>query len=315
MDRRPRFSLDLLRAFVSAARHLSFTRAANELFVTQSAVSHEIKKLEQSLGKPLFHRVNRSLHLTQAGAEFFHAAEEALGIVDAATLRIAGGRKTLSLTTTEALASMWLVPKLPAFTRAHPGIDVRIAASNEWLSFEREHLDIALRFVVRGTEAPAAPLFSRYEIFPVCAPALARDRKRPLRTPADLAHHVLLDFETQVYGRPWYDWDNWYEGMGIQRVQTAGRLRFSHYDQVIQAAMEGAGVAVGKIPHLYRHLEQGLLQAPMGNAGKAHYGDFYAVVSDASSGDPVCLAFLAWLEREIAEDRKRRENAQGTRKR
>ena len=101
-----------------------------------------------------------------------------------------------------------------------------------------------------------------YEQFPVCAPALACDPLRPLRTPADLSRHVLLDFETTLYGRQWYDWMRWFGAKGIREMKATGSLRFSHYDQVIEAAVNGAGVAVGKRPHLITHLRDGVLVAP-----------------------------------------------------
>src|SRR5258706_283530 len=153
-QRAPRLSLDLLRAFRSAARHLSFTRAAREQFVTQSAVSRAMRTLEEQLGQPLFHRVNRALTLTHAGEELYRASDEALGLIDAATDRLTGSARALAFTTTTALASTWLVPKLPQFTRLHPGTDVRIFASNDMVDLEREHIDVALRFVPPGADAP-----------------------------------------------------------------------------------------------------------------------------------------------------------------
>ena len=222
MDKNLRLSLDLLRGFRAAARHLSFTRAARELFVTQSAISREIKKLEEQIGQPLFHRVNRALQLTHAGEELYRAADEALALIDAATERLAGAGRTLGVTTTTALASLWLVPRLPQFTRRHPGIDVRIAATNDMFNLEREHLDIAIRYVPPGWDIPSGVRLVDYEIFPVCSPAYARDKSRPLRTPADLAGHVLLDFEAILYGRSWYDWEQWFDAMKI-RKGDAGR--------------------------------------------------------------------------------------------
>src|SRR6266568_5099426 len=133
MDKNLRLSLDLLRGFRAAARHLSFTRAANELFVTQSAISREIKTLETQLGQPLFHRVNRALQLTHAGEQLYRAADEALALIDATTERLAGSGSTVAVTTTNALASLWLAPRLPRFNRIHPGIGVRVAASNDKL--------------------------------------------------------------------------------------------------------------------------------------------------------------------------------------
>jgi DNA-binding transcriptional LysR family regulator len=302
MDKNLRLSLDLLRGFRAAARHLSFTRAARELFVTQSAISREIKKLEEQIGQPLFHRVNRALQLTHSGEELYRAADEALALIDAATVRLAGAGRSLGVTTTTALASLWLVPRLPRFTRRHPGIDVRIAATNDMFNLEREHLDIAIRYVPPGWDIPSGVRLVDYEIFPVCSPALARDKARPLRTPADLAGHVLLDFEAVLYGRPWYDWEQWFDAMKIRKGTRAGTLRFSHYDQVIQAALEGSGVAIGKRPHLTRHLRDGVLFAPFGREWVAGLGGFDIVVAESMARRDTVDAFVAWLRNEVRRD-------------
>ena len=304
-QRAPRLSLDLLRAFRSAARHLSFTRAAREQFVTQSAISRAMRTLEEQLGQPLFHRVNRALTLTHAGEELYRASDEALGLIDATTDRLTGSAGTLAVTTTTALASTWLVPKLPQFARLHPGTDVRIFASNDMIDLEREHIDVALRFVLPDTDAPNGDCLVEYWQFPVCLPAIARSRKRPLRTVADLASHVRLDFETIVYGRPWYDWEYWFEAMGVRPVAPAGTMRFSHYDQVIEAATEGSGIAIGKWPHLARHLRQGVLCAPLGADGVAHIGGFYLVVARNAVGRESVKAFVAWLRDEVQRDEAR----------
>ena len=304
-QRAPRLSLDLLRAFRSAARHLSFTRAAREQFVTQSAISRAIRTLEEQLGQPLFHRVNRALTLTHAGEELYRATDEALGLIDATTERLIGSSGTLAVTTTTALASTWLVPKLRQFARLHPGIDVRIYASNDMVDLEREHIDVALRFVPLGSDPPNNDCLVEYRTFPVCLPAMARARKRPLRTTGDLAAHVRLDFETVVYGRPWYDWEHWFTAMKMRPVAFAGTMRFSHYDQVIAAAREGTGVAIGKWPHLAGHLRRAELCAPLGPAGVAHVGGFYLVVARTSMGRDSVEAFVAWVRDEVRHDEAR----------
>jgi DNA-binding transcriptional LysR family regulator len=301
--RAPRLSLDLLRGFRAAARHLSFTRAARELFISQPAISREVRTLEDQLGKPLFRRVKGALELTEAGQELYRAADEALGIVDAAALRVAGSLRALSVTTTVALASTWLVPRLPRFAQLHPEIDMRFVASNDMVDLEREHLDVAIRFVLAGTIAPSSDKLFDYQQFPVCAPALTRDRQRPLRVPADLANHVLLDLETVVYGRPWYDWQMWFDAMKLRCARSAGWLRFSHYDQVIAAAIEGSGVAVGKRPHLTQHLRDGVLVAPLGDQAVRTLGGFYIEV--ARSAQPEVVApFVDWLHAEAECDAK-----------
>jgi LysR family transcriptional regulator, glycine cleavage system transcriptional activator len=305
MKRRPRLSLDLLRAFRSSARHLSFTRAAHEQFVTQSAISRAIHTLEEQLGQPLFHRANRALMLTQAGEELYRATDEALGLIDATTDRLSGSGDVLAVTTTTALASTWLVPNLSGFARNHPRTDVRIFASNDMVDLERERIDVALRFVLPDAQPPDAELLVEYRQFPVCLPALARDRKRPVRTVGDLASHIRLDFETIVYGRPWYDWEHWYEAMGVRPVSPAGTMRFSHYDQVIAAAKDGSGIAIGKWPHLARHLREDGLCAPLGAGGVATLGGFYLVVASGSGGKGNVQAFVSWLRDQIRRDEER----------
>ncbi|HTN48456.1 MAG TPA: LysR substrate-binding domain-containing protein [Burkholderiaceae bacterium] len=304
MDRQrtPRLSLDLLRGFRSAARHLSFTHAARELFVTQSAISHQIKTLEDQLGRPLFRRVNRALVLTETGAELYRAIDQALTLIDTATQRASGPWRTLSVTTTVALASTWLVPRLPRFAAKHPEIDLRVVSTNDLIDLKREHIDVAIRFaLLDASPQPSGEKLFDYVQFPVCAPALARARGRPLQTPADLARHVLLDFETIVYGRPWYDWERWFMAMHRPDAKGAGWLRFSHYDQVIEAARKGSGVAVGKWPHLSEHLREGTLVAPLGAAGNATVGAFYLEVQETAARE-AADAFVAWLRAEARRD-------------
>lgn len=302
MELNPRFSLHLIRGFWTAARHLSFTRAAEELFVTQSAISREVKKLEEQLGQRLFLRVNRTLQLTHAGEQLYRAVDEALALIDAAVGRLARSDQTLTVTTTIPLASLWLVPRLPRFTQRHPGIEVRIAASNDVTDLDRERVDLAIRYRHGAKSSiPGKALFD-YCTFPVCAPALLRDPKRPLRTIADLAHHVLLEFETNIGGHPWCDWDQWLDAMKIASFRPAGRQRFSHYDQVIEAVRAGSGVAIGKRPHLSSELQDGTLRAPFGPEVVASLGVFYLVTADAAVGRSDVEAFVRWLRSEARQD-------------
>ena len=303
-SRRSRLSLDLLKGFEAAARHLSFTRAAQELFLTQSAISREIKTLEEQLGQLLFIRVNRGLRLTDAGQVLYRAVGEALTLIDEATDRLAlsTGTETLTVTTSVPLASMWLVPKLRGFVRLHPEVDVRSVAADQRLDLDRERLDIAIRWAPAGSLVPGGEPLINVEIFPVCSPALARDQSRPLKTAADLANHVLLDLETVTTRGPWSDWGPWLEMMKLGNLKPAGTLRFSHYDQVTQAAIDGSGVAIGRTPHNARHLREGLLVAPLGREAQLSFGTYFIVVPPRSAERQVVKKFVAWLRDEIRED-------------
>ena len=300
--RAPRLSLDLLRGFRSAARHLSFTRAAEELFVTQSAISREIKTLEEQLGHPLFRRVNRTLALTPTGEELYRVSDETLSQLDAAIDRIAGASKRLAVTTTSGLASLWLAPRLPRFNGVHPGIDVRVVASNDRPNLERDQLDIAIQFVGAGGDAPDSELLMKCDSFPVCSPELARNKSHPIRTPPDLVQHVRLDYETLRDGRRLSEWNFWFDTMKIPRVKPASTLQFPQYDQTISAAIEGSGVAIGVLPHIAQHLRQKVLCAPFGREAVARRGNFFIVRRPDVAGRDAVEAFISWLSSELQRD-------------
>lgn len=307
-QRTPRLSLDLLRGFCAAARHLSFTLAARELCVTQSAVSQQVKALEEQLGADLFTRANRTLRLTQTGGQLFRAVDEALTLIDSTTEQIAGAGRSLSITTTVPFASLWLGPRLPAFARLHPEIRLRIVASNDNLDIAREQIDIAIRYAPNGATPPAGePLFD-YETFPVCSPALLQMTNRAIGSVADLAQHVLLDFETVRNGHPWYDWHQWLDAMKVRGLKPAGSLRFTHYDQVIAAALAGGGLAIGRWPHLSSHMHQGVLVSPLGDAGVVRSGRFYIVLGHGVPAEP-SGTFLDWLRGEARDDISKRSKA------
>jgi LysR family glycine cleavage system transcriptional activator len=301
--RTPRLSLDLLRGFHAAARHLSFTRAAQELCITQSAVSREVKTLEAQLGKPLFLRAHRALQLTSAGEQLYRAIDEGFKLIDAAAGRVAGTEPSVSITTTTALASLWLAPRLSRFSRLHPGVDVRVLASNEKPDLVRSQIDLAIRFVADGSGTP--PQGERLTdclIFPVCAPQLARDEARPLRVAADLRHHVRLDFETLRDGRPWSEWEVWFRCMQLTPDEPASTLCFAQYDQVIPGAIDGSGVALGALPHLAQQLRDGSLCIPFGTEAIARLGSFYIVLRPDTAATDATERFVAWLHSEVRRD-------------
>lgn len=293
--------LELLRSFEAAARTLSFTRAAGELFLTQSAVSRQIAALESHLGVALFERRHRALALTEAGQLLYRTTMDVLARLRDTVHRLhpAGGRRSLTVTTTVGFASLWLVPRLPHFTAAHPEVDVRIAAVNRIMDIEREDIDVAVRFMPRD-RALGELLFGE-EVQPVCAPALARDPARPLREPADLARHVLLMTLEQSVAAAAAEWPVWLEAVGLPHLEAAATLHFSQYDLLVAAAIAGQGVALGRLPLLRDAIRDGRLVTPFRRAAVSPRG-YYLAESRRARGDPTAQAFVAWLRDEAASD-------------
>lgn len=259
-DRLP--PLDLLKGFEAAARHLSFTKAATELYLTQSAISRQIHSLEQHLGVDLFRRRPRALLLTDEGQALYRAVTEAFAYLREATEKFdSSHRKAIvNVTTLASFASLWLIPRLATFRVLHPEVDVRLSASNEVLDLDREHFDLAIRYChPDGTPPGAIRLFGE-EVFPVCSPVLLT--ATPLHKPSDVARCVLLHYEDERYTKPWLSWSTWFEAMELFDVEPAGTLRFNQYDHLIQAAIEGQGLALGRYPLMKQYLENGSLVAP-----------------------------------------------------
>lgn len=288
--------LDLLETFEAAARHLSFTRAADELALTQSAVSRQIQALEERLGVALFARLHRALRLTEAGERLHAATGEVLkqlhGVVG--ELRPGARKRRVVVTTTAGFAGLWLIPRLAAFTAERPDVDVRISANNVLLDLEREGIDIAVRYCSPRRAGAAAPRLFGESITPVCSPALARRKSQPLRRPADLRHHLLLHLETPMPGGHPLEWPMWLRAMGCDGLQAAGELHFSQYDQMVQAAVQGQGVALGRLPLVAAQLARGDLVAPFPAALESPMA-YHLLRSSASAGRPEVDAFAAWL--------------------
>jgi LysR family glycine cleavage system transcriptional activator len=294
-------SLDFFRGFEAAARHLSFTRAADELFLTQSAVSRQIQALEERLGVKLFTRRNRGLALTEAGQHMYRAADTALRTLREAAERIGPGamRKMVTVTSSMAFCSLWLIPRLSAFRKAHPDVEVRISANNRVLELDRERIDLGIRYCPVRAAPPGSIRMFGEEIVPVCSPALLKDRARPLKSPADLRHHTLLHFDDTDGSIPWLAWNVWLESAGLSELKPAGTLRFSHYDQVIRAALDGQGVALGRRPLVANLIADGSLAAPF--ASDSVTDRAYFIVRAASTRTRSDVDdFVAWLVEESA---------------
>ena len=288
--------LNAVRAFESAARHISFTHAANELNVTQAAVSHQIKSLEQWLGMPLFRRRSRAVTLTEEGARFLPAASEALdGLASAATrLMRAGDSRSLTVTTLDSFASQWLMPRLKGFRALYPDIDVRILASDESVDFNRHEVDLAIRYGEGhwpGLEV--TPLMTE-ELFPVCSPALLGG-PHPLRRPEDLVHHTLLHDDLSFRNGA-VDWHIWLRTVGADAVVDAGRGPFfGHSCLVIQAAIDGQGMALGREVLVADALADGRLVRPFEAVGLPLDYAYYIAHPEGALQRPAVAAFSAWL--------------------
>lgn len=283
-------SLNGLRAFEAAARHLSFTRAAAELNVTQTAISHLIRRLEQQLGTKLFIRRNRALLLTREGQDYLPPVRSAFDDLRNATARLRrpGHEGLLTVSTTASLATKWLVSRVAAFQEAHPGIDVRITTSPNLVDFRREEVDVAVRYGRGHWPGLKADWLMAEHLFPVCSPALLA--AKPLREPADLANHTLL--HTTVSRE---DWQLWLTAAGLpQSIAKQRGLMFDQGFMAVQAAMQGLGVALGRTHLVEDDIAAGRLVVPFETTLPEDAG-YYIVAPAASADMPKIALFRQWL--------------------
>jgi LysR family glycine cleavage system transcriptional activator len=287
VDRLP--SLNAMRAFEAAARHLSFSRAADELHVTKAAVSHQVKALEDELGLPLFRRLNRALMLTDAGQTLYPAVSEALAIMGTAVARLkrqdqAGG---LTVTMLDSFAAIWLVPRLGRFRTLHPEIDVRISTSDDSVDFSQSDVDLAIRYGAGRWPGVHAERIMTEEIFPVCAPALL-ERGPRLEKPADLNNHTLLhDYGLET-------WRRWLTAVGATDVDAERGPHYHHSNLVLQAAEQGDGVALARSVLAADALASGRLVRPFDIILPAEYA-YYVVCPPDHLKRPKVKAFRDWL--------------------
>ena len=302
---RPLPPLDFLRGFEAAARHLSFTKAAAELYLTQSAVSRQIQALEEFVGIPLFERRHKSLALTEAGQAYLRTVAPALDQLREATRRLRETRTghVLTVTTTVSFASMWLVPRLARFRKKHPGLDVRITATHEVLDMDREGIDLAIRDIAVNRAPPGAVLLVGEHIAAVCSPDYlreARAARRPLVKPEDLRHHVLLYLHDPTGRWPWLSWAGWAEAMNIEELRPASTIGFGQYDQVIQGAIHGQGIALGRMSLAAGLLKEKQLVAIFVRQQLARA--FYAVYSQEGQARAAARQFVDWIREELARE-------------
>lgn len=293
--------LNAMRAFEAAARHLSFTRAAEELHVTQAAVSHQIKALEEHLGMALFKRQNRNLLLTDAGQSYFPALRDAFDRIDGATNKLkerdTGG--VLRVSTFTSFAAKWLVPRLGRFGSQHPDIEIRLAINDSMSDFNTDGIDVAIRYGSGNYKGLTVERLLTEVVFVVCSPALA-EGPIPLNAPADLAQHTLLHDDLPE------DWDTWLEAAGLDPKGAAFRskrdLVFNHSEMVLQAAAEGLGVALGRSVLLADDLAAGRLVKPF-DLELPVKSAYYFVCQQGAISRPKVKAFRDFMFAEVQRAR------------
>jgi len=287
--------LNALRAFEAAARHLSLTRAAEELHVTPAAVSHQVKGLESYLGVKLFRRANRSLLLTDAGQaclpglrEGFDRLAEAMEAVRA---RDESGPFTVSVP--PSFGAKWLVARLDRFTQKHPGYDVRLDASMRLVDLMREGVDIAVRYGAGHYKGMRVDRLMDEVAIPVCSPGLLQGTK-PLEVPEDLCHHTLLHHAAPYQDDSYPDWRMWLQAAGVSSCDIGRGPTFSLASMAVQAAIDGQGVALVGQVLVADDIAAGRLVRPFELSFPVHFA-YYIVCPLITAERPRVVAFREWL--------------------
>jgi LysR family glycine cleavage system transcriptional activator len=289
-------SLNGLKAFEATARHESFTKAAVELFVTQGAVSQQVKALESSLGVRLFRRERQRLLITDAGRAYLEVVRDAFDRLGTGTERLLQRQKSgvLMITTSPDFASKWLVHRLGRFSEAHPEIDLRLSASMQHVDFAREDFDLAVRHGEGHWPGLHVTRLCTEDLFPVCSPKLLTGRGA-LRSPRDIKHHRLL------YTNSTDGWTKWLAKVGVDGTDFKRGTVFNQSSMTIDAAIDGQGIALARSALAARDLISGRLVRPFREALEAPYA--YWIVCPKSAADlPKISLFRNWLLQEAKED-------------
>ena len=294
---RPLPPLNPLRAFEVAARHSSFTKAADELFVTPSAVSHQVKTLEEHLGMALFIREAKALTLTAAGRAYLPAVQEAFRVLTDATRQLSAElAQVLRVDIPPTFAVKWLIPRLDRFVKAHPEIDIRVSTNSSPPDFARDTYDVAIRFGSGYYPDLHSEMCLAVNVFPVCSPGLLQC-EHPLREPADLKHQTLLhDASTYSNGSNPH-WSAWLKHAGALDVDASRGLSFTPSHLVSDAAIDGLGVALAKDSWVEQDLRAGRLVRPFGVALPVESA-YYMVFPKHRAGDVRIATFVDWVRSE-----------------
>ena len=293
--------LNALRAFEAAGRHLSLSRAAEELHVTPAAISHQVKALEAALGVKLFRRVSRGLALSAHGQGLLPALSDGFDRLLAGVdqVRRADQLRALTVSVAPSFGAKWLVPRLERLREAHPDLDVRIDANPRLVDLEREDIDVALRYGPGEYPGLHVERLMCEEVVPVCAPSLLQGA-HPLREPADLTHHVLLHHEQPMGDQSYPDWRMWLLAAGVQGVDLTRGPRFTLASMALQAAQDAQGVALVGRALVDRDVAAGRLVQLFQGRGLPLRFAYWVVSPPRSAHTPRVQAFREWLHREAA---------------
>jgi LysR family glycine cleavage system transcriptional activator len=301
-----------LRAFEAVARHLNFRAASEELFLTQSAVSRQIQGLEEELGAALFVRGTRHVDLTSAGSSLLRAVAPMLDRLDSTVrqIRQSRGRRVVGVTTFASFASLWLIPRLEAFQREHPDIDIRVSANDSMVEPDAQEIDIALRYCPPQTVPEGAVRLFGEVLTPVISPWLreraASGHGPELHQPTDLARHTLLDEFDNRRNVDHIGWRNWLARHGLSELEPKRWLYFNYTFQQVQAALTGQGVALARLPLVAEALRAGELVEPF--EGERHRVEtlhtYWLISPPEARARPEVAQFCAWIEQQAALTRE-----------
>lgn len=292
-----------LRTFEAAARHLNFTRAADELGLTPAAVSHQVKEIEEQLELVLFTRTSRTMRLTEAGNVLFEASIDALDLLNRAVSRarkVTRGTALLKVTLDAQFATKWLMRRVDDFRHQKPGIELRFDITYDVRDFERDDVDIGIRFGTGKYAGLCAHRLFDNIIIPVCSPGLLTSGP-PLREPRDLFNHTLAHIEWARQGVTWPNWRMWMAAAGISDFDDSRTIVFRNSTDAVQAAIEGNAVALADFAMVANDLSEGRLVQPfeLGLRVGAEFA-YFLVYPESTADDPRIVAFREWILEEVA---------------
>jgi len=296
-------SIGPLRAFEAVARLLSFRAAAEELSLTQSAVSRQIQALEEEIGCTLFLRGTRKVELSGEGAVLLPTAVTVLSKLDQTVrqIRRTRGRRVVNVTTFASFASLWLIPRLEAFQRAHEDIDIRVSAYDRRVDLEDGEIDLALRYDDHASVPPDAVQLFEELLSPAVSPWYLQKPPAPLKKPADLARHTLAEEDDQRPSAEYLGWRRWLTSQGEPDLQPRRWLYLNFTYQQIQTALTGQGVALARLPLVHEQLQRGELVEPFGKAGRLGSPfSYWLIVGPNAARRPEVQQFADWVREQAA---------------